>query len=146
MGADGDWQLMRREVFVAEWPDVDLREIGLTQPTVLGVEAVGRYSDTNGIDDFDYSPATDTAKRYRLLVQWLARFDEPSERMDIAGEAPTRVLKLSGYYGTEKYDEAALIEELQGIEADGIALATSQRHLEAQEWFEVHAESHRVWT
>ena len=52
MGADGHWLLMKREDWERRYPGIRPEEFDIWEVTVLGVDAICRYWDTEGKGDW----------------------------------------------------------------------------------------------
>ena len=130
--AEGNYYLMRREEFAAKFPDVPLEDAGIGNMTVLGIEAVGTYVDSECSDGDE--PKTELADSLCGSMAWLKAVRE-------RGTNGKLVIPASRFYPREEctYHESELLAEVAEIEANP-ELAHSQCCREAHDWFMQNAE------
>jgi len=136
MMAEGNYYLMRREEFAAKFPDVPANDVGISNITVLGIEAVGTYVDAER-DDWRET-------KYDL-AEWLTTKQSLLERVREYGVDGELVQSKSAYFPERIWRESELLAEIADIEANP-ELAHSQRCSEAHDWFMKNAEKLYCWT
>jgi hypothetical protein len=132
MGADGTWQLLRREGWERNFPDVKPEDCGFGITKVLGIPVICRYRDTEGRDDLEWGKQC-LAERVEQLEARLARLEE--EGLEV------RKVPISGRVD-RKTDLMNAIAECEAKSE----YPYSRRCLEAVRWFEANCEEHTVWT
>ncbi|MCR4340480.1 MAG: hypothetical protein NUW01_11435 [Gemmatimonadaceae bacterium] len=134
MGADGTLYLMRTETFRERYPDLDERDCGLYERTLLGVDAVCAYSDTEGRDDFEGAKTGLAEQEAQLLRD-----------QQYVQEKETHTFNLGSSWYRTIY-RAEVEQKLAEVRTDSDALAYHKRVLEAVNWFQEHASKITVWT
>jgi hypothetical protein len=138
VGADGHWLVIRREEFQAAFPDVKPEDIGIYPVTVLGVEALAGYHDTNGIDFADHANLglVNRALRSRDRIDIVRREGMNGAYERAAQSFPSFAARIV---------EADEVADLARIEAEPDYPAQLRKY-EALRWFQKNAEDHCVWT
>lgn len=137
MGADGHWYLMRRTRFDTVFPDVDPTTCGIWPVTILGVEALGSYADTDGRDDMERAP-TGLVDERRHLTYWL-------EKVRRDGTNGVLSVARTKWTPAQVWRESEIVAQLAAVEANP-DLPKQERIAEVQKWFIANAEDHEVWT
>lgn len=124
MGADGHWLLMKREDW--KFPEIKPEDCGIQLVTVLGVEVLAYYWDTDGREDSVFSP-----------MDYLERVE--SRERQLANQQSGRDV---GHIQTYLEQDIEVAVKVCGADWR----ERGERAREAHYWFTANAEDHTVWT